>query len=208
MLRLGAAAARFAVRPAARGLAPSASAAYSSFSNVFNPSTSRGGPGQHHFAPATVMAGALDVHGLVGIHARFATKKSGGSTKNGRDSIGKRLGVKHFSGEYVEAGNIIVRQRGTSFHPGTNVYKSKDHSLHAKSPGRVLFSKNKLTKRRSVSVVSPEKYDKHVESRAVQRAQPRVGWEGQAESIAAKAAAKEAAAAQKAAAAEAQIAAL
>jgi large subunit ribosomal protein L27 len=193
MLRLGAAtAARFAVA-GVRGLAPSSSAAYSSFANVFNPSTSsRGGPGQHHFAPATVLAGALDVNGLVGIHARFATKKSGGSTKNGRDSIGKRLGVKHFSGEFVEAGNIIVRQRGTSFHPGTNVYKAKDHTLHAKSAGRVLFSKNKLTKRRTVNVVTPEKYDQHVASRAAKRAQPRQGWEGQAESVAAKAAAKEA----------------
>ena len=121
------------------------------------------------------------------LHTRnFATKKSGGSTKNGRDSIGKRLGVKKFSGEYVAAGNILVRQRGNSFHAGRDVYQAKDFTLHAKSDGRVLFSKSKLTKQRKVHVVSEEDYESHLEKRAVQRAKPRRGWEGQEEAEAIK----------------------
>lgn len=69
----------------------------------------------------------------------MAHKKAGGSTRNGRDSESKRLGIKRFGGEQVQAGNIIVRQRGTKFHPGENVGCGKDHTLYAKSDGRVVF---------------------------------------------------------------------
>jgi len=69
----------------------------------------------------------------------MAHKKAGGSTRNGRDSVSKRLGVKCFGGESVRAGNIIVRQRGTRFHPGDNVGLGKDHTLFAKADGRVVF---------------------------------------------------------------------
>ena len=70
----------------------------------------------------------------------MATKKAGGSSKNGRDSAGRRLGVKRYSGEFVKAGNILVRQRGTKFHPGDNVGIGKDHTIFAKSDGLVNFS--------------------------------------------------------------------
>ena len=73
----------------------------------------------------------------------MAHKKGVGSTDNGRDSISKRLGVKLFGGEVALAGNIIVRQRGTKFHPGKNVYMGKDHTLHAKVDGFVNFSKGR-----------------------------------------------------------------
>ncbi|MBI1363209.1 MAG: 50S ribosomal protein L27 [Proteobacteria bacterium] len=69
----------------------------------------------------------------------MAHKKAGGSSKNGRDSAGRRLGVKKFGGEAVVPGNIIVRQRGTKFHPGTNVGMGKDHTLFALSAGEVKF---------------------------------------------------------------------
>jgi large subunit ribosomal protein L27 len=69
----------------------------------------------------------------------MAHKKAGGSSRNGRDSPGQRLGVKKFGGEQVIPGNIIVRQRGTKFHPGTNVGMGKDHTLFAKSDGTVQF---------------------------------------------------------------------
>ena len=69
----------------------------------------------------------------------MAHKKAGGSTNNGRDSVSKRLGVKRFGGENVIAGNIIVRQRGTHFHPGSNVGCGKDHTLFAKADGVVRF---------------------------------------------------------------------
>ena len=69
----------------------------------------------------------------------MAHKKSGGSSRNGRDSAGRRLGVKKFGGEIVIAGNIIVRQRGTKYHPGTNVGIGKDHTLFAKTDGVVAF---------------------------------------------------------------------
>ena len=81
----------------------------------------------------------------------MAHKKAGGSTNNGRDSISKRLGVKRFGGENVLAGNIIVRQRGTHFHPGTNVGMGKDHTLFALENGVVRFHKGKLG-RKYVSV--------------------------------------------------------
>ena len=69
----------------------------------------------------------------------MAHKKAGGSTNNGRDSVSKRLGVKLFGGQMVNPGNIIVRQRGTKFHPGENVGCGKDHTLYAKSEGVVRF---------------------------------------------------------------------
>ncbi|MES2906592.1 MAG: 50S ribosomal protein L27 [Pseudomonadota bacterium] len=69
----------------------------------------------------------------------MAHKKAGGSSRNGRDSDGKRLGVKKFGGENVIAGNIIIRQRGTRWHAGSNVGMGKDHTLFAKSDGTVLF---------------------------------------------------------------------
>jgi len=69
----------------------------------------------------------------------MAHKKAGGSSRNGRDTAGRRLGVKKFGGEAVIPGNIIVRQRGTKFHPGENVGIGKDHTLFALSEGRVKF---------------------------------------------------------------------
>jgi large subunit ribosomal protein L27 len=72
----------------------------------------------------------------------MAHKKSGGSSRNGRDSAGRRLGVKKFGGEAVLAGNIIVRQRGTKFFPGDNVGMGKDHTLFALVAGRVRFDKD------------------------------------------------------------------
>ena len=71
----------------------------------------------------------------------MAHKKAGGSSRNGRDSAGRRLGVKKFGSEIVVPGNIIVRQRGTVHHPGENVYLGKDHTLHAKVDGVVSFKK-------------------------------------------------------------------
>ncbi len=73
----------------------------------------------------------------------MATKKAGGSSRNGRDSAGRRLGVKKFGGEKVIAGNIIIRQRGTKFHPGDNVGIGKDHTIFATINGKVAFKKNK-----------------------------------------------------------------
>jgi len=81
----------------------------------------------------------------------MAHKKAGGSSRNGRDSAGRRLGVKKFGGENVLSGNIIVRQRGTKFHPGENVGLGKDHTIFATSPGRVSFAQ-KANKRVFVSV--------------------------------------------------------
>jgi large subunit ribosomal protein L27 len=74
----------------------------------------------------------------------MAHKKAGGSSRNGRDSAGRRLGVKKFGGEAVVAGNIIVRQRGTKMYPGTNVGMGKDHTLFALTDGRVVFKDGKL----------------------------------------------------------------
>ncbi|MBD3270572.1 50S ribosomal protein L27 [Candidatus Peregrinibacteria bacterium] len=76
----------------------------------------------------------------------MAHKKAAGSTKNGRDSIAKRLGIKVFGGQVVKAGNIIVRQRGTKFFPGENVMMGKDHTLFATIDGKVKFSEKKLGK--------------------------------------------------------------
>jgi large subunit ribosomal protein L27 len=82
----------------------------------------------------------------------MAHKKAGGSSRNGRDSNSQRLGVKRFGGETVLPGNIIMRQRGTVVHPGTNVAMGKDHTLFAKVGGRVVF-KQGLKRRTYVSVV-------------------------------------------------------
>ena len=82
----------------------------------------------------------------------MAHKKAGGSTRNGRDSESKRLGIKRFGGEQVLAGNIIVRQRGTQFHPGVNVGCGKDHTLFAKSDGRVVFETKGPKNRKFVSI--------------------------------------------------------
>lgn len=73
----------------------------------------------------------------------MATKKAGGSSKNGRDSAGRRLGVKKFGGEHVIPGNILVRQRGTKFYPGDNVGIGKDHTLFSKAEGKVQFKKSR-----------------------------------------------------------------
>ena len=73
----------------------------------------------------------------------MATKKAGGSSKNGRDSAGRRLGVKKFGGEHVIPGNILVRQRGTKFYPGENVGIGKDHTLFSLVEGKVLFKKSR-----------------------------------------------------------------
>lgn len=83
----------------------------------------------------------------------MAHKKAGGSTRNGRDSESKRLGIKRFGGESVAAGNIIVRQRGTCFHPGANVGCGHDHTLYAKADGAVLFEVKGPKKRKYVSIV-------------------------------------------------------
>ena len=81
----------------------------------------------------------------------MAHKKAGGSSRNGRDSAGRRLGVKKFGGEIVISGNIIVRQRGTKFHPGSNVGIGRDHTLFATSNGKVTFKKTR--NRTFVSVI-------------------------------------------------------
>ncbi len=83
----------------------------------------------------------------------MAQKKAGGSTRNGRDSNPKYLGVKIFGGQACEAGNIIVRQRGTKFHPGSGVGLGRDHTLFALVDGKVEFSVKGPNKRRTVSIV-------------------------------------------------------
>ena len=82
----------------------------------------------------------------------MAHKKAGGSTSNGRDSESKRLGVKRYGGEDVLAGNILVRQRGTHFRPGTNVGLGRDHTLFAKVDGKVVFENKGPQSRKHVSV--------------------------------------------------------
>jgi large subunit ribosomal protein L27 len=85
----------------------------------------------------------------------MAHKKAGGSSRNGRDSESKRLGVKSYGGELISAGSIIVRQRGTQFHPGDNVGIGKDHTLFAKVAGTVEFTTKGATKRKVVRIVPP-----------------------------------------------------
>ena len=84
----------------------------------------------------------------------MAHKKAAGSSRNGRESESKRLGVKIYGGQEVRAGNIIVRQRGTHFHPGRNVGLGRDHTLFAKADGQVKFARSGPKNRRVVSVVS------------------------------------------------------
>jgi large subunit ribosomal protein L27 len=86
----------------------------------------------------------------------MAQKKGGGSTRNGRDSNPKMLGVKAFGGELVTAGSIIVRQRGTKFHPGANVGIGKDHTLFATADGRVQFAVKGALNRSIVSITPAE----------------------------------------------------
>lgn len=83
----------------------------------------------------------------------MAHKKGGGSTRNGRESESKRLGVKKYGGELVIPGNILVRQRGTEFHAGDNVGMGKDHTLFATAEGRLVFAVKGVKQRRTVSVV-------------------------------------------------------
>ena len=83
----------------------------------------------------------------------MAHKKAGGSSRNGRDSESKRLGVKRFGGQIVAAGNILVRQRGTKVHPGANVGMGRDHTLFAKATGRVVFGHKGARGHSIVSVV-------------------------------------------------------
>ena len=82
----------------------------------------------------------------------MAHKKAGGSTRNGRDSESKRLGLKKFGGQYVQAGNVIVRQRGTRFHAGPNVGLGRDHTLFATSDGHVKFVTRGPRRRKYVTV--------------------------------------------------------
>ena len=84
----------------------------------------------------------------------MAHKKAGGSSRNGRDSESKRLGIKRYAGEQVRAGNILVRQRGTQFHPGLNVGIGKDDTLYARADGKVVFEIKGARSRRTVSITS------------------------------------------------------
>lgn len=86
----------------------------------------------------------------------MAHKKAGGSSRNGRESHSKRLGVKRFGGQFVLAGNILVRQRGTEFHPGVNVGRGKDDTLFAKAEGYVKFEVKGPKNRRFVSIIEAE----------------------------------------------------
>ena len=86
----------------------------------------------------------------------MAHKKAGGSSRNGRDSNAQRLGVKRFGGELVSAGSIIVRQRGTTFHPGENVGVGKDYTLFAKADGHVTFKVKGPLGRKYVSIIPAE----------------------------------------------------
>ena len=82
----------------------------------------------------------------------MATKKAGGSSRNGRDSAGRRLGVKKYSGQIVIPGNIIIRQRGTKVHPGSNVGIGRDHTIFSKVKGKVSFKMSRL--KTTVSVIA------------------------------------------------------
>jgi len=83
----------------------------------------------------------------------MAHKKAGGSSRNGRDSHSKRLGIKRYGGELIRAGGIIVRQRGTQFHPGENVGIGRDHTLFAKLDGKIIFTIKGPLNRRTVTVI-------------------------------------------------------
>ncbi len=83
----------------------------------------------------------------------MAHKKAGGSTKNGRDSKSKRLGIKHFGGEYINSGNIIIKQRGTKFHAGKNVKCGKDYTLYATRNGFVEFTKKGKKNKKIINII-------------------------------------------------------
>ncbi|XP_057458856.1 uncharacterized protein LOC130749510 [Lotus japonicus] len=111
--------------------------------------------------PVYRSTGDVSGEGLSMVFSRWASKKTAGSTKNGRDSKPKNLGVKKFGGERVIPGNIIVRQRGTRFHPGNYVGIGKDHTLFALKQGLVKFERNKLTGRKWVHVEPKEGHVLH-----------------------------------------------
>ena len=113
---------------------------------------------------------------------RWASKKAGGTTTNGRDSAGRRLGVKKFGGEFVIPGNIIIRQRGTKFHPGAGMGMGRDHTLFALVEGQVMFKKvlqHNQKKRHFVSVVSQDDWQTFLDEKRVAKAKPRRGFIGQ-----------------------------
>lgn len=118
---------------------------------------------KHLVTSTPVYSSASDVtgEGLSLMFRRWATKKQAGSSKNGRDSLPKNLGVKKFGGERVIPGNIIVRQRGTRFHPGNYVGLGKDHTLFALKEGTVKFEKHKLSGRKWVHVEPKEGHVLH-----------------------------------------------
>ncbi|KAK0532912.1 54S ribosomal protein L2 mitochondrial [Tilletia horrida] len=122
--------------------APSPSALYHSIA-VASSSSSHRQPQQQHFRssrlPSLSPLPALRLARPSAIQSRNSTKRGGGSTKNNRNSAGKRLGVKRFGGQFVRAGEIIVRQRGTKWHPGDNVSIGRDHTLFATESGWVRF---------------------------------------------------------------------
>lgn len=90
----------------------------------------------------------------------MAQKKAGGSTRNGRDSQSKRLGVKRFGGEYVSSGSILIRQRGTKFHPGYNTKLGKDYTIFATTNGRVKFTIKGPKNKKFVNIIT--KHDIHI----------------------------------------------
>jgi len=113
---------------------------------------------------------------------RFASKKAGGTSSNGRDSAGRRLGVKKFGGEVVIPGNIIIRQRGTRYYPGEGVGMGKDHTLFAKTPGHVMFRKIKgfnRKKRQYVSIVTNDEWNEFLSQKQEETQKLRRGWVGQ-----------------------------
>ncbi|KAI9472789.1 ribosomal L27 protein-domain-containing protein [Coemansia mojavensis] len=112
------------------------------------------------FRNVFVHSGAQEQSSFVYQQLRFATKKTGGSSRNGRDSIGRRLGFKKQQNEYVVPGNIIIRQRGTKFHPGENVGMGKDHTLFATQPGYVkVYTDSRLKEGRRYIAVALDKND-------------------------------------------------
>lgn len=90
----------------------------------------------------------------------MAHKKAGGSTRNGRDSKSKRLGVKRYGGQVVKAGNILIRQRGTKVHPGRNVGRGGDDTLFARAEGRVVFETRGPKNRKYVSIIPESEFQK------------------------------------------------
>jgi large subunit ribosomal protein L27 len=110
---------------------------------------------------------------------RHASKKAGGSSCNGRDSESKRLGLKKFGGEAVIPGNIIIRQRGKTYHPGSDVGMGKDHTIFAMQTGHVRFDWNTDRKRFFVSVESPERWQQRQQddmAAAVVRREKKAQW--------------------------------